>query len=60
MTTPDPDTLYRRPTPTARVPASPPPLEPTAPPAPAWPPCRAARQAHTSSKPGQTSRHWSA
>ena len=32
----------------------------TATPAPAWPPCRAARQAHTPSKPGQTSRRYSA
>jgi len=32
----------------------------TATPAPAWPPCRAARQAHTLSRPGQTSRRYSA
>ena len=41
---------------------APPPLSETSPtpPAPAWPPCRAARQAHTRSKPGQTSRRYSA
>ena len=37
----------RRATATARVPAAQPLPEPAAPPAPAWPPCRAARQAHT-------------
>ena len=39
---------------TASITAS---AEPTATPAPAWPPCRAAWQAHPPSKPGQTSRH---
>ena len=45
----------RRSTPTASMPASPPLPKPIAPPAPAWPPCGAARQAHTPirAKPGR-------
>ena len=49
----------RRSAPMQTVPATPPLTKPTAPPAPAWPPCRAARQAHTPSMPGQTGRRCS-